>query len=120
MSQVYAERKADGSFEAISLATGQKHKVILRTLKLDYRYHDDDPVQQATFSVRFANGYEVSGKLDDKGCTRLVGVPSGQAEVRYGPDSRPYEPVEQEPNPDHRPEMGSSDIDALIDKYQNG
>jgi hypothetical protein len=50
----------------------------------------------------------------------LVGVPSGQAEVRYGPDSRPYEPVEQDQNPDHRPEMGSSDIDALIDKYQNG
>jgi type VI secretion system secreted protein VgrG len=120
MSQVFAERKADGSFEVIPLATGQKHKVILPTLKLDHRYHDDDPVQEATYSVRFPNGYQVSGQLDAQGRARLVGVPSGQAEVRYGPDSRPFEPVEQDKNPDYRPETSSADIDALIDKYQNG
>jgi hypothetical protein len=120
MSQVYAERNADGSFAPISLPTGQRHRVVLRILKLDLRYHDDDPIQEATFSVRFANGYEVSGKLDKQGHARLVGVPSGQAEVRYGPDSRPYEPVKQEENPDYREETGMADIDALIDKYHSG
>lgn len=120
MSEVYAERNADGSFEPISLATGEKHKIVLRTLTLDHRYHDDDPIQEATYTVKFSNGYEVSGQLDKNGKARLVGVPSGQAEVRYGPDSRPFQPVEQEKNPDYRETTGDADIDALIDKYRSG
>ena len=117
MSQVYAEPNADGSFAPISLPTGEKHRIVLRTLTLDHRYHDDDPIQESTFSVRFANGYEESGKLDKKGRARLVGVPSGQAEVRYGPDDRPYKPVKQDDNPDYREATAEADIDALIDKY---
>ena len=117
MSRAHVERKPDGSFDPCTLPTGEKHTLVLRTLELDHRYHDDDPLQQASFSVRFPNGYEVSGKLDSQGRARLVGVPTGQAEVRYGPDSRPYEPVKQEENPDHRPEMSEAEIDALIDKY---
>jgi type VI secretion system secreted protein VgrG len=116
----YAERNADGSFAPIDLATGQTHKVVLRTLELDHRYHDDGPVEGATFRVRFSNGYEVSGKLDAHGRARLLGVPAGQAEVRYGPDSRPFQPVEQEKNPDYRPEMSSADLDAMFDKHENG
>ena len=90
---------------------------MLRVLHLDHRYHDDDPVQQASFTVRFANGYEASGTLDAEGHAKLVGVPGGQAEVRYGPDARPYEPVEQENNPDYRPDIREADIDALFEKY---
>ncbi len=94
--------------------------MVLRTLNLEHRYHDDDPVQQATFVVRFPSGYEMSGQLDARGRARLLGVPSGEAEVRYGPDSRPFEPVQQQDNPDYRPKMNSADIDALIDKYRSG
>jgi type VI secretion system secreted protein VgrG len=120
MSQVYAERKADGTFEPILLPTGERHKVILRTLKLDHRYHDDDPVQEATYSVKFSNGWEVSGRLDKNGQARLVGVPSGPVEVRYGPDSRPYQPVEQETNPDFRETTDDADIDALFARHPIG
>jgi type VI secretion system secreted protein VgrG len=80
----------------------------------------DDPIQEADFTVRFSNGLEVSGKLNKQGKARLVGVPSGSAEVRYGPDARPFEPVKQEKNPDYREAMGEADLDALIDKYHKG
>jgi type VI secretion system secreted protein VgrG len=120
MSRVNAERKADGTFEPLALPTGQAHKVVLRTLELDHRYHDDDPVQEAAYSVKFSNGWVVSGQLDKHGKARLLGVPSGPAEVRYGPDARPYEPVEQKKNPDFRESMSDADVDALIDKYQKG
>lgn len=117
MAPRYVEPNADGSFEPIELPTGQKHQLVLRTLLLDHRYHDDGPVEGAPFTVRFASGYQVSGKLDGQGRARVAGVPSGQAEVRYGPDSRPYQPVEQEKNPDYRPDMSDGDLDALMDKY---
>lgn len=120
MSTVYAERNADGTFASIPLSTGERHKVVLRTLTLDHRYHDDDPIQDAAFTVHFSNGLEVSGQLNKQGKARLVGVPSGPAEVRYGPDARPYQPVKQDGNPDYRAEMGEADIDALIDKYHKG
>ena len=120
MSPIYAEPEADGTFAPLSLATGEHHKILLRTLKLENRYHDDDPIQEATFTVRFANGYEVSGRLDKKGCARVVGVPSGQAEVRDGSDNRPFEPVKQEENPDYRPEMSDAGLDALMAKYEKG
>jgi hypothetical protein len=114
---IYVEPNPDGSFPTLVLATNERHTIVLRTLVLDYRYHDDDPVQKATFSVKFANGYEVSGKLDQRGRARLLGVPAGQAEVRYGPDSRPFEPVKQEENPDYRAQMSSADLDALFEKH---
>ena len=117
---VYAERNPDGSFEPITLATGQSHEVRLRVLELDHRYHDDDPVHEATYVVKFSNGYEVSGKLDADGKARLVGVPGGQAEVRYGPDTRPFKVDPEEKNPDYRPTMSGADIDALFAKHGNG
>ena len=121
MSPVNAERNPDGSFETLSLPTGQAHKVVLRTLELDHRYHDDDPIQEASYSVKFSNGWEVSGQLDKQGKARLLGVPSGPAEVRYGPDGVvPDTPIEQKKNPDFRETMSDADIDALIDKYQKG
>jgi hypothetical protein len=119
MPPEYVERNADGTFAVKSLATGKRHRLVLRTLRLDHRYHDDEPVQGAPFSVRFSNGYEARGTLDESGKARLIGVPAGQAEVRYGPDSRPYEAIEQPKNPDYREQMGAADFDALFDKYNN-
>lgn len=117
MSTVYAERRPDGSIVPIKLATGERHTIVVRTLELDHRYHDDGPIDGAAFLVRFANGYEVSGKLDSQGRARLVAVPPGSAEVRYGPDSRPFQPVEQPPNPDYSPQMSEADVDGLFAKY---
>jgi hypothetical protein len=116
----YLERKADGTFATKDLATGKQHRLVLRTLTLEHRYHDDDPVQGATFSARFANGYEARGTLDESGKARVMGVPGGAAEVRYGPDARAYEVVEQPENPDYRAQMGAADFDALVDKYGKG
>lgn len=118
MPPIYVEPKADGSLEPITLPTGQKHQLVLRTLLLDHRYHDEDPVQEAAFTVRFAGGQEVSGNLDKQGRARLAPVPGGESEVRYGPDSRPYQPVEQEKNPDYRERMSDADVGALFDKYE--
>jgi len=111
------EPDADGKLPVLSLATGQVHKIALRVLELDHRYHDDDPVQGAAFEVRFANGLHVTGTLDAEGKARLLGVPGGRAEVRYGPDTRPYEPIEQPKNPDYRASMSDADLDALVAKH---
>lgn len=120
MARIYVERNADGSIAPIDLPADQSHTLVLRTLDLDHRYHDDDPIQQATFVVRFQNGSQVSGQLDAHGRARLMGVPAGPAEVRYGPDNRDFEPVPSRDNPDYRPQMSGADVDALIDKYRSG
>lgn len=112
------EPDAKGAFAPVTLPAGQQHKLVLHVLRLDHRYHDEDPVQEATYTVRFANGLELTGTLDKTGRAVLAGVPTGPAEVRYGPDNRPFEPVPQEKNPDFREAMNDADVDALFEKYQ--
>jgi hypothetical protein len=70
--------------------------------------------------VKWANGYQVSGKLDAHGKARIVGVPDGQAEVRYGPDARPFKVDPEEKNPDYKPTMSDADFEALFAKHGNG
>ena len=104
----------------LQAATGQTHVLMVRALDLDHRYHDDAPVEGAEFTVKFSNGLELSGKLDDQGRARILGAPSGSAEVSYGPDARDYAPVEQKKNPDFKASLSDADVDGLFEKYQSG
>jgi type VI secretion system secreted protein VgrG len=117
---VVAERivEPDGSGRLTPerVATGNRHTFVVRRLVLDHRYHDEDPVQGADFTVSFPNGLVVSGKLDAEGKATLVGVPA-RGEVRYGPDHRPFERVDSGPNPDHRGPLAEDDFDTLRAKH---
>ena len=107
---------AAGELRPTRVPSGQSHTLIVRTMKLDHRYHDEDPVQNAEFTVTFGSGLELKGTLDGQGKATLVGVP-GTGVVRYGPDQRPFERVNKEPNPDFRGALTAADFEALRAKY---
>jgi type VI secretion system secreted protein VgrG len=88
----------------------------VRRLELEHRYHDEDPVQGAEFTVTFPNGLVVSGKLAGEGKATLIGVPA-RGEVRYGPDQRAFERVDSGPNSDHRGPLAEADFETLRAKH---
>ena len=102
MAKRVVEPSASGELAPERVPTGQSHTFVAKRLLLDHRYHDEDPVQQATFSVKFGNGLEVTGTLDAQGKATLIGVP-GAGEVRYGPDQRAFGAVVGAPEHDRCP-----------------
>jgi hypothetical protein len=116
VSERIVETDGTGRLKPERVATGNRHTFVLHRLLLDHRYHDDDPVQRADFSVTFANGLVVSGKLDAAGKATLIGVPD-RGEVRYGPDQRAFARVDSGPNPDHRGPFAEDDFDTLRAKH---
>jgi len=92
----------------------------LRTIELERRYHDDDPLQGATYELILQDGRKINGRLDESGRAVIDGVPPGVAHVRFGPDSRPWERVDQRENPEFKPSFSEADADALITRYAGG
>jgi type VI secretion system secreted protein VgrG len=117
MGKKFVEPSGSGELRPQRVPTGASHTFVARTLRLDHRYHDDDPVQEASFTVKLSSGFELSGKLDKQGKATLIGV-SERAKVRYGPDQREYARADDRENPDHREELSESDIDGLFAKYR--
>jgi hypothetical protein len=116
VAEITVEPDSSGAPQPEHVATGDKHKFVVRVLELYHCYHDDDPVQDATFKATFPNGLEVVGKLNKQGKATLIGVPDG-AEVRYGPDQREYKRADDRKNPDHRENLSDGQADALFAKY---
>jgi hypothetical protein len=116
MTKQYVEPDEKGALLPQRVPSGAKHVFVARRLELDYRYHDDDPIQEADFTATFANGFELKGKLDKTGKATLVGVPEAVT-VRFGPDAREYKRVDDRSNPDHREQFSDADFDALFAKY---
>lgn len=117
MAKKIVEPDATGKLRPERLKTGASHTLVARSMELDHRYHDDDPIQEAKFTVKFSNGFELSGKLDKNGKATLIGVPASGV-VRYGPDAREYKRVDDRKNPDHRESFGDAEFEALYAKYQ--
>jgi hypothetical protein len=85
-----------------------------RTIELERYYHDDTPIQGAAFKVKLSDGSVREGTLDASGRATVEDVPDGSASVQFGPDARPWEPVDKEKNPDFKEAFTSADVDALI------
>jgi hypothetical protein len=85
----------------------QKEELVL---ELEHLYHDDEPVHEAPFTVELSDGSTVKGQLDAKG-KATVRVSVTPIRVRFGPDSRPWEKVDQTANPDYQEKL---DVDAFI------
>lgn len=116
MSRIYLERDASGAFPSHDVATGAEHEFVVRTLVLEHRYHDDEPLHRAPYKVTLPNGYEMVGELDDQGRATLYGVPS-DVEVVYGPDQREWQTADARENPDYRESTSAADIERLFQKY---
>jgi hypothetical protein len=116
LSERIVEPDGTGRLTAEQLATGERHTLVVRRLVLDHRYHDEDPVQRAEFSVTFENGLVVSGQLDAEGKATLIGVPE-RGQVRYGPDQRAFARVDSGSNPDYRGPLAEIGFDSLRAKH---
>ncbi|WP_255992349.1 DUF2345 domain-containing protein, partial [Chitinolyticbacter albus] len=80
-------------------------------IELNYAYDDIEPVKGAPFTLKYSDGTEIRGKLDDKGFARVDGVPLGTAKVLLGDDSRAWDPKRKIDNP----HAGSaSDADSAL------
>lgn len=87
------------------------------TLYLDHRYHDDQPLAGAEYTVKLADGTERKGKLDGQGRAVIRDVPGGSAEVTFGPMPGAFERVDKTPMPSYDPAPSSAKIDKLFSKY---
>ena len=112
------EPNADGGTKSQKVPSGASHTFVVRSLKLDARYHDDDPLQEAPFTLVFPNGLEIEGQLDTEGKATVVGVPKGRGKVRYGPDQRDYQRADTRENPDYRTSFTKATFDELLAKYR--
>jgi hypothetical protein len=108
------EYDAAGNPKAVSLATGDEHTVVIQSIHLQHLYHDDTPVQGASFVIQLANGTTVEGSLDETGEAE-VPITAAPTQVQFGPDERDWAADDQEPNPDYRQFASSDEADAFVD-----
>jgi len=66
-------------------------------VELNYRDVEAVPMAGAPYTLRFANGVEISGQLDAKGHARVEGVPPEPYTVRYGESGEAPRPRRQSP-----------------------
>ncbi len=65
-----------------------------------YVYQDGSPVKNAPYTIKFDDGTQSTGQLDEDGIAQLTDVPNGQFTIQYGEDTREYEPQDNTtPNP---------------------
>lgn len=84
----------------------------LASVTITHLYHDDEPVQGARFTAKLADGSVRDGQTDASGQATLTDIPPGRVRIRFEPDSRPYERVDQRSNP----RLGQ-DIDSVINRH---
>lgn len=110
---IILEQNADGTWPPLALPTGARHEVVLRwrTLEIERRYHDDQPVQDAPFTVELVDGRTITGRLnaDGKARVKLLARPT---RIQFGPDARDWTLSDPEVNPDYGDELG--DADAFV------
>ena len=88
---------------------------------IQHEYHDGETLAGAPYRAVLADGSVRTGTLDGAGQAILSNVPAGTSvSIVFGQKPGAYKPKDQTPTPDHKPTPGSSDVDALINKYSEG
>jgi type VI secretion system VgrG family protein len=106
-----------GESQAAPLPALPNGTMPLTTLKLDHRYHDDKGLPLADYEATLADGSVRKGKLDGQGKATIENVPTGGAEVRFGPAGVAYHPDHPTDNPAYKARTTSKDFDATVAKY---
>jgi type VI secretion system secreted protein VgrG len=88
------------------------------SVAMQYRYHDDEPIQGARYKATLSDGAIREGTLDDTGALKLDDVPVGAINLELGPDSRSY----RRKGDTHRARFASgqlteADLDSLIGQH---
>jgi type VI secretion system secreted protein VgrG len=83
---------------------------------LEHLYHDNEPVQGATFEIHYDDGQVYSGVLDSAGHADLSGAPVGTGRMKFGPDARPWECKAHDANPTCKATWTDSDMAASASK----
>ncbi|WP_368571019.1 type VI secretion system Vgr family protein [Acinetobacter haemolyticus] len=77
------------------------------------QYHDQEPVQGANFTIKYANGQRYSGITNNKGIADIQDAPEGEAVVTFGEDQRPYQVIAiADENPEHKADWAMDDFEA--------
>ncbi|WP_429251079.1 type VI secretion system Vgr family protein [Paraburkholderia sp. GAS333] len=85
---------------------------------MQYLYHDNEPVQGASYIATLSDNSTREGVLDAQGKMHLEGVPAGPVQVKLGPDVRSYARKNVTQNPDFKGEsLSDGDIESLIQKH---
>ncbi|NKC21038.1 hypothetical protein CWC29_019850 [Pseudoalteromonas sp. S4498] len=59
----------------LSLAADGIATMMSSTIELSYTYQDGSPIMGAPYTIRFANGTELTGNLDDSGKAKIENAP---------------------------------------------
>ena len=86
-------------------------------VRLDHRYHDNDPIQNAPFEALLSDGTIRKGVLDKQGKAELHDVPPGPVRVTFGPDARPYTAVPGPRNPLYKGTLSAAEREELIARH---
>ena len=89
-------------------------------LLLGHAYHDGAPVAEAGYEVELENGRVITGRLDTEGKAEVKGMGSRPLRVRYGPDARPYEIVDDGTNPAYLSHFTRETPDAYVEAVRAG
>jgi hypothetical protein len=113
VAKVVIDIAAGDAANPVSLNTGERHVIIIKRprLELTRLYHDDRPVQGASFTVELTNGRKVQGKLDAEG-NATVALPGLPSRVQFGPDRREWVRVDQTKNEDFQDQI---DVDSFVE-----
>jgi hypothetical protein len=65
----------------------------LNYLELHYHWPDLSPVAGAPYLIKFADGTEIKGKLDEQGYAKIEAPPPCEYQVWFGEDSRDPPPI---------------------------
>lgn len=106
----------DGAKQEAALPALPEEIVKPGTLRLDHRYHDEQPLAGAAYEVTLGNGQKRSGHLDGNGQALISNI-TGTAKVTYGPMPGSFERKDQTPTPGHDPDPTDSKLAQLVDKY---
>ncbi|MDH0720131.1 type VI secretion system Vgr family protein [Acinetobacter junii] len=77
------------------------------------QYHDQEPVQGANFTIRYNNGQQYSGIVNNKGIADITDAPEGEGRIIFGEDQRPYQVVATaDENPEYKSAWVIDDFEA--------
>lgn len=77
------------------------------------QYHDQEPVQGANFTIRYNDGQQYSGIVNNKGIADITDAPEGEGRIIFGEDQRPYQVVATaDENPEYKSAWVIDDFEA--------
>ena len=100
--------------------TAAPKEEVLFDLELERRYHDEELLQQAPFVVEFEDGNTMTGTLSAAGVASKKQLAVRPVRVRFQPDARVYETIDNTNNPDFNGAGGSPAARRAIRKTLGG